>query len=220
MQTLTTSILPRTSPFLARLKRERLTLEEARHLREEQDRAFREAERKDREKLQAAKQAEQLALTNKERSEREAAEKADRAEKQRQWRRYARKHLLPPSRGPIRVALRTPISSERVVRQFEPGPSTLPLFLLAETLLISASDSPTEDPDSPPEGFDPEYDFRIVTAYPRKEIGRVENGGEEVWKVVTAAGGALFAEKLESGTWGDEELKALNGEDSEEEVVE
>ncbi|ORX39203.1 hypothetical protein BD324DRAFT_576880 [Kockovaella imperatae] len=219
VQTLTNSILPRTGPFLARLKRERLTLEEARHLREEQDRAFKAAERKDRERLQAQRQAEQAERLTKEREARELAEKASQVEKRRQWRRYARKHLLPRSEGSIRVALRTPISSERVIRQFQPGPSTMPLFILAETLLIPPSDVPEEDPESPPEGYEPSFDFRIVTAYPRKEIERVEEGGEAIWNNVTAAGGALFAEKLDGGNWGDEEVKALNGEDSEDEEV-
>jgi hypothetical protein len=50
IQCITTSILPRTSAFLNRLKRERHTLEESRHLRDEQDKAFKLAESRKREK--------------------------------------------------------------------------------------------------------------------------------------------------------------------------
>ena len=220
IQTLTTSVLPRATPFLNRLKRERLTLEEARHLRSEQDKAFKAAEQRDREKMQAQKQAEELERIKLERSRREAAEKEKWIQDRKVWRRYARKHLLPPSTGPIRVALRTPLSAERNVRHFQPGPSTTSLFIFAETLLIPSNDTSETDPDSPPTGYEPDWDFRIVTAYPRKEVERVDNGGEGVWEVVQKAGGALFAEKVEGGVWADAEMKELNGDSSDEEVEE
>jgi len=212
IQTITTSILPRTATFLARLRRERFSLEEARHLREEQDRAFRATERKDRDQMQVQKQKDELARIQKERADRVQREKSDLIHKRRFWRRYARKHLLPPSFGPLRVALRTPVSAERNLRQFIPGPSTLALFIFAETLLIPPSDRPETDPDTPPEGYEPEWDFRIVTTYPRCEIQRVEGGGEGGWEAVKGAGGALFAEKVEGGAWGDAEMRERDGE--------
>ena len=220
IQTITTSVLPRTATFLARLRREKFSLEEARHLREEQDRAFRDAERKDREKMQVQKQKEEMAQIQRDRAEREEREKVDRIDKRRVWRRYARKHLLMPSSGSIRIALRTPLSAERNIRQFSPGPSTLPLFVFAETLLIPPSDSPENDPDSPPGGYEPEWDFRIVTTYPRREIERVKSVGEGEWDAVKSAGGALFAEKVDGGVWGDAEMRERDGESDEEEVEE
>lgn len=219
IQTLTTSVLPRATPFLNRLKRERLTLEEARHLREEQDRAFKEAERRDGERMRAERQAKELERTKAERAQREAEEKAKRISDRQEWRRYARKHLLPPSSGPIRVALRTPFGAERNIRNFTPGPSTLPLFIYAETLLIPSTDSPDTDPDSPPPGYDHEWDFQIVTTYPRRNVDRTETEGEAIWETVKAAGGALVAEKEEGSVWGDAE-RAAAGEDSDEEIVE
>ena len=195
-------------------------MEEARHLREEQDRAFKEAERKDRERMlneQAAKELERIRM---ERAQREIEERERRISDRQLWRRYARKHLLPPSNGPIRVALRTPLNAERNIRNFESGPSTFPLFIYAETLLIPKEDKEEDDPDSPPLGYQPEYDFRIVTTYPRKEIEKRETGGEEVWELVKKAGGALVAEKEEGSVWADAEVKRLQGEDSDEEVLE
>jgi FAS-associated factor 2 len=211
--------LPRATPFLNRLKRERLSLEEARHLREEQDRAFRHAEKRDRERMEAEKQAKELERIKAERAEREAEEKQRRIQDRKAWRRYARKHLLPQSTGSIRVAMRTPLNAERNVRSFEPGPSTVPLFIFAETLLIPKEDKVEDDPDQPPLGYEPEWDFRIVTTYPRKEVERVESGGEAVWDLVKSAGGALVAEKEEHGSWADAEIRELNGEDSDEEVI-
>ncbi|WWD21331.1 hypothetical protein CI109_105815 [Kwoniella shandongensis] len=223
LQTLTTSILPRTTPFLTRLKRERLSLEESRHLREEQDRAFQEAERKDREKLQLQRQKEELERIQRERAERELREKELAKERRKVWRRYARRNLLPPSEGSVRIALRTPISAERNMRQFQPSSSTLPLFIYAETLLISAEDKPESDPTSPPEGYDgPDWmrgdtealDFRIVTAYPRKEVECVTSGGEAIWELMKGSGGALFAEKKEGCSWGE-----VDGADSDDEEI-
>ncbi|KAK4683862.1 hypothetical protein P7C73_g6354, partial [Tremellales sp. Uapishka_1] len=216
LQVISTSILPRTTAFLTRTRRERHTLEEARHLRSEQDKAFQEAERKDREKAQA-KVAEQAKL-ERIASDRRAKEKQQ--EKQRHWRRYARSHLLPPSQGDIRVWLRTPMSSQRLIRLFDVSPSTLPLFIYAETLLIPPSEGPEDDPASPPADFEPEFPFKIFTSYPRKEIALKEAGGEEDWKVIKEAGGALFAEKCEDSQWCVRELKELHGDSSDEEEVE
>ncbi|KAK8844014.1 hypothetical protein IAR55_006807 [Kwoniella newhampshirensis] len=237
LQTLTTSILPRTSPFLSRLKRERLSLEESRHLREEQDRAFREAERKDREKLHAQRQKEEMERVQRERSEREAREKELAREQRKIWRRYARRCLLPDISGggggggeSLRIALRTPLSAERNIRQFQSSPSTLSLFIYADTLLIPKEDTPESDPVSPPEGYPgPDWavagadgtgvdvdslEFRIVTAYPRREVECVISGGEKVWEVVKSSGGALFAEKKEGSTWGE-----VDGADSDDEEI-
>ena len=144
-------------------------------------------------------------------------EKEDAVEKRKAWRRYARKHLLPRSEGPIRVALRVPASSERNVRNFTPGPSTLPLFVYAETLLIPPLETPDTDPDQPPVGYIPPYDFRIVTNYPRKEIELVETGGEGTWDTIKSAGGALFAEKKEDGTWGEAENGDSDEDDEDDE---
>ncbi|KAL1409028.1 UBX domain-containing protein 10 [Vanrija albida] len=219
IQTITTSVLPRTNAFLARLRRDRFALEEARHLREEQDRALREAERKDRERLQAARAQAELERVQRERAEREAELQAKALADRRQWRRYARKHLLPAAAGPMRVAVRTPLNAERNIRNFAPGESTLPLFIYTETLLIPPDDDPAEDPDTPPEGYVHAWGFRLVTSFPRKEIELLEGGAEDAWATVKGAGGALFAEKIPGGDWGDAEAKALKGEESDEEVV-
>jgi FAS-associated factor 2 len=219
LQTLTTAVLPRTTAFLARLRRERLALEETRHLREEQDRALREAERKDRERLHAARAQAELERVQRERAEREKALKEKAVADRREWRRYARKHLLPASAGPTRVALRTPLNSDRNVRQFTPGPSTLPLFIYAETLLIPPEDDAASDPDSPPEGYEHAWGFRLVTSFPRREIELVESGGEAVWDQIKGAGGALFAEKIEGSGWCESERASLAGDSSDEEIL-
>jgi FAS-associated factor 2 len=170
--------------------------------------------------VRVQREKEEAERVRKAREVREAEAKARAVDDRNVWRRYARKHLLPPSEGPIRVALRTPINAERNVRNFTPGPSTEALFIYAETLLIPSTYPPEDDPDTPPEGFTPPEDFRIVTAYPRKEVERIHVGAEVVWETVRQAGGAVFAEKVEGGTWCDAEIRQIRGEESDEEVVE
>ncbi|WVQ93126.1 hypothetical protein IAU59_000190 [Kwoniella sp. CBS 9459] len=228
IQSLTTTILPRVTPFLARLKRERLSLEEARHLRAEQDRAFKDAERRDREKLEQQKKVEEMERVRKERAERELREKATYEQNRKIWRRYARKHLLPRTEGKggakdVKIAIRTPFSSERHIRSFNlTSPnnttSTIPLFVFVETLLIPASDTPDTDPDQAPEGFEPKWDFQLVTTYPKKVIEPTDIGGEAYWDIIKNSGGTLFAEKKAGSNWG----VGTDGEDSDsdEEIVE
>ncbi|KGB75769.1 hypothetical protein I307_05936 [Cryptococcus deuterogattii 99/473] len=243
--TLQTAVLPRVRPFLNRLKSERLAVEEARYVRAEQDRAFRASEAKDRERMRVAKQKEEAERIKKEREEKERREKELIKEKRKIWRRYARKHLLPPSNGPVRVALRTPLSSERHLHHFTPSSSTLSLYIFAETLLIPASAKKEDDPDTPPEGYDPlaylsssssntiangagisdilgeeevgDWPFTLVTAYPRQTIPCVLAEGEKAWETVQKAGGAMFLEKREGYAFGLSEEEE-DGE-SEEEIV-
>lgn len=211
------------------MKRERSTLEEARHLREEQDRAFARAEERDRTRMREQREREENERREKreveERARREQEEKEEMELKKRkeienrgEWRRYARKHLLPPPPispvGSIRVALRTPLNADRNIRLFSASTSTEHLYTYAETLLIPDSSPPSSDPDHPPPGYTPPRDFIIVTSYPRKEVPRVSEGGEEIWETIKKAGGALFAEKIEGSVWGDAER---GGQDSDEE---
>lgn len=171
--------------------------------------------------MRVAQQMVELERVKKERAEQEERDKAELSAKLKNWRRYARKHLLPPSEGSIRIAMRTPLNAERHIRLFNPSSSTLPLFIFAETLLIPKSDCPETDPDVPPMGFEPSMDFRIVTTYPRMEIDKVEVGGEAVWEKVKKGGGALVAEKIEGGDWCEAEIKeARGGSDDEDEDVE
>lgn len=98
----------------------------------------------------------------------------------------------------------------------------MPLFVFAETLLIPLTDQPESDPDTPPRGFIPPWQFRIVTNYPRKEIDLIEGeSGAAVWEKVKQAGGALFVESREGAKWGERERREISGaESSDEEEVE
>lgn len=172
---ITTSLLPRVTPLLTRLRTERWEREQERRIREEQDRAFAEAAARDKERV-LKRQAE----------ERAAAQAARKAEEDRRakdlrkaniaaWRRYARRALLVPeakSDG-VRIGIRMP-GGKRFVRVFDRQQTAVNVYTFVETLFIPASDDPLSDPDEPPSGYgncdEHEWMFRLVTSFPRKEI--------------------------------------------------
>lgn len=175
---ITTSLLPRVTPLLSRLRTERWERAQERRLREEQDRAFAETAARDKERV-LKKQAEERAAA-------EAVRKAEEERKEREarkanlaaWRRYARRTLLvpEPKADGVRIGIRMP-DGKRVVRMFGRQDSTVDVYTFVETLFIPASDDPSTDPSTPPPGFgnaaassEHEWAFGLVTSFPRKEI--------------------------------------------------
>lgn len=172
---ITTSLLPRVTPLLTRLRTERWEREQERRLREEQDRAFAEAAARDKERV-LKRQAE----------ERTAAEAARKVEQDRRakelrkaniaaWRRYARRVLLVPEAktGGVRIGVRTP-DGKRFIRMFDRQHTAVNVYAFVETLFIPTSDDPSKDPSDPPSGYgncdEHEWTFRLVTSFPRKEL--------------------------------------------------
>lgn len=190
----------------------------------EQDQAFKIAEERDRAKILQKRQEREAAEREEmervqaaeavERNRKEAERKeVERKEKTLQWRRYARKNLLPAepaaSEKPLRVGLRLPHTPTRYVRFFAPSPSqtTELLYIYAETLLIPDYLSKETDPDDAPEDFDPSTtmdSIRVCTSFPRKEVPRT--GGAEAWSLVKDMGGALVVEVVEGRRWGPDGL--------------
>ncbi|KAH8117059.1 hypothetical protein DFH11DRAFT_1578994 [Phellopilus nigrolimitatus] len=189
---LTSSLLPRVSPFLGRLRSahvERLT---QRRLREEQDEAFARAAQADRERL-AAKLAEErraheeIEMQELRRSEEEAARQKAREERETKeanrlhWYRYARRCLLPsaitPSKDTVRIGVRLP-GGQLQIRHFSPADSVTSLYIFVATQLIPKDLPSSEDPSSPPSGFlageagvsEKNWSFKLALAYPRREV--------------------------------------------------
>ncbi|KAI0073854.1 hypothetical protein K474DRAFT_1666141 [Panus rudis PR-1116 ss-1] len=202
------SLLPRVQPFLTRVReqvaeRENIrTMEQAqrereRALRAEQDRAFQESQRRDKERIEARIAEEKRLAEEKRRTqEREMREKleAERREKERQeweakrmvWRRWGRRHLLPreprpgvvePARGKtIRVGVRMP-DGKRGVRFFGEGDSLTALYAFVDTLFIPSGPefSSDLDPVSPPDGAPSGEEGLVKTM---EDLGRT---GEDWW---------------------------------------
>jgi len=141
-------------------------------------------------------------------------EKASREEKVLWWRRYARKHLVPPepSSSGIRVGVRLP-NGGRGVRMFAPTDKVNALYVFAESLLVPTSEDMDSDPDQPPAGYVHDWSLRLVTSYPRKEITHHE---ATLGSIGELKGGAnLVAEMISSSVEFDAESDS-DTEDNEE----
>ncbi|TFK24079.1 hypothetical protein FA15DRAFT_756742 [Coprinopsis marcescibilis] len=200
LQHLETQVLPRVSAFLDRLRGQQRERERDREIRDEQDRAFRDAARRDTERIQAKIEAERLQKEAERhaeglRREEEAMLRAEEEirEQQREhrmnWRRWTRRAFeakLGQGSKSLRVAIRLP-NGERSIQQFSPDHTLTTLYAVVDSCLIPGEYSRSEDPDSAPEGsgdiealleahvrklHDPSkyWGFRIASSYPRVEI--------------------------------------------------
>ncbi|EMD32464.1 hypothetical protein CERSUDRAFT_118799 [Gelatoporia subvermispora B] len=168
---LSEQLLPRVTPFLARLRtqavekeRERASQTTAREreraLRAEQDRAFEESKRRDAERIRRVQEEERRAKEERAREE-EAAQLAEEERGRRMlWRRWARRALIvreprpggEPDRGKtIRIGVRMP-DGRRVVRFFGEADQLVALYAYVDSLFVPPG-TPTEgDPQAPPSG--------------------------------------------------------------------
>ncbi|KIM43637.1 hypothetical protein M413DRAFT_68581 [Hebeloma cylindrosporum] len=161
-------LLPRVSPFLDRIIAAERERSRDRHLREEQDRAFQNAARRDKERIEA-KMAEERARLEAKRMEEEEARlasqrKAREVEIARQkesnrmeWRRWTRSAIIQPSSssgasssGPLRIAIRLPTGS-RVVRSFSQNATLTSLYAFVDSQFIPPQFDPADDPTSLPD---------------------------------------------------------------------
>ncbi|KAI6169701.1 hypothetical protein EDD17DRAFT_1772470 [Pisolithus thermaeus] len=193
-------LLPRVDPFLTRHRAQIQERERDRLLREQQDRAYQDSQRRDRERIEAkirAEREEAERIRKEEEAQREE-ERRLQAERDRQesikhrrsqWRRWMRRSIVPPeSRGgnSIRLAIRLP--SGRVVRSFPSSSTVTALYAFVDSQMIPSNMKPQDDPDHPPEGSEggvealeryihsqvqgPEswWGFKLALSYPRREI--------------------------------------------------
>jgi len=197
---LTDALIPRVKPFLDRLKTEERRREQERFMRAEQDRAYREAMNRDKERIERKIQEEREAQRRAE-EERNAEEKRLKAEeeernrkeewgrKRMEWRRYLRwlSKANPAPSGGLRISVRMP-DGTRGVRIFSPRDSLTALYGFADFHFVPSELLVGEDPTSPPSSslrgeaavheeiagssLLPEqwWKFRLATSYPRKEI--------------------------------------------------
>lgn len=194
------ALIPRVKPFLDRLKTEERRREQERFMRAEQDRAYREAmnrdkeriEKKIREEQETQRRAEEERVVEEKRLKAEAEErrrKEEWGEKRMEWRRYLRwlsKTNPAPSAG-LRIGIRMP-DGTRAVRTFSPRESLTALYGFVDSHFIPAGLLMDQDPTSPPtpssrgeaaiheeiarSSLSPEqwWKFRLATSYPRREI--------------------------------------------------
>ncbi|KAL7413742.1 hypothetical protein BDY24DRAFT_370064 [Mrakia frigida] len=223
------SVLPRVASILARVQREKRLREEERRLREDQDRAFRESEGRDLERIMKVRgEREREERERRERVEREKEEGRKR-ERRIEYLRFARAKLIPEETlttdsATTVITLRLPPHPKPYKRRF---PSTTPvevLYLWADTLTLPEDLPRAGDPEDPPTdvggGYKHEFGFRLATSYPRKVVELEEGngdgtvGGSEVLRV---GAGVVVLERIMEGSG---EGKDGEGSDEEEEEEE
>lgn len=182
-------LLPRVVPFLETLRVAASERARDRALREEQDAAFRESARRDREKearrVEEARRAAELERVEMERR-REAEETRTRISNARdRWRRESRHHLTPPEEpanvDPVRITIRLP-DGQRLVRLIARTSTVTSLYCLVDAQLTPSHKTETEMEASAAEndlrelihssGQSAEvwWGFSLFTAYPRQVI--------------------------------------------------
>jgi FAS-associated factor 2 len=178
-----TILVPRTTTYLSRLRQQRRLREQERAIRAEQDRAYEEAGRRDKEKV-LAKQREEEERRAKEEEvtiAREAKEQRER--NKRIWRaRMASQLLVEPTstsaeqKKTTRIVVRLP-DGKRIVRTFYADESTQALYAFVD---VEAGER-LDDGSLPPEGYVHEYDFVLATSFPRRIVDK--EGGKRLDQV-------------------------------------
>jgi FAS-associated factor 2 len=187
---------------LQRLKSVEAQRVRERQLRAEQDRALEEAMRRDGERIRAAREKEREAMARaaeeaeRERLKQEADERREQRRRDREvWRRWARRTLVPAEPSPgsdvqsVRVTVRIP-SGQRRMRVFPAAAPVKSIYAFVETLSIPADQSPADDPQSPPAGYEHEWGFELATTFPRVVVPCEE--GVVVGDVEVLRGGVVL----------------------------
>lgn len=159
-------LLPRVTPYLNRLLSAQRERERDRQLREEQDRAFEDAKRRDTERIERKMKEEREMIEERRREEeqkrkegarkrKEGEDRKKRAELRVTWRRWTRRCVVGKSEphaagggGGVRIAIRLP-SGTRVIQTFSASNATLTsLYAFVDAQLIPKDMSPVDDPIS------------------------------------------------------------------------
>jgi FAS-associated factor 2 len=164
---LTTQVLPRVQPFLIRIKNAERERESEKRLREEQDQAFRESAKRDRERIERLMHADREAEAERRRreaaqqgeAERKAAERAiyvKRREERIKWSSWAERVFVEPEPnstgdGALRIAVTLPRTG-RVVRRFRKETTLTGLFMYVDSQIISAELRGQHETVNPPNG--------------------------------------------------------------------
>ncbi|KAI0056155.1 hypothetical protein BV25DRAFT_1903364 [Artomyces pyxidatus] len=227
---ITHQLLPRVSPFLGRIRAAARERELERALREEQDRAFRDSERRDREKVARRLEEEKRAEDEKRAEEQrlKAIEEARimKEERKAKWRREARSALVGvEATGPhaLRMGVRMP-DGQRLVRMFERHDRVTALYCLVDTHLNPSESKEVVQEDAQSgedalrdlmqqsgESTEEWWGFKLFLAYPRKEVAwtsgttlsevdGLEKGGQVLVEMISAG---RKSEELPSGDGSD-----------------
>ena len=165
-------VLARLGGFLNRLKAQKREREAQRHLREEQDRAYAEAGRRDRERVQA-KEAELRAAREAEESKRKAEQAKLREGQNRDaWRRATAAAFGEEAPGgslSVRFVVRLP-DGKRLMRRFAAQDSIRRVweYVECEAHGVPVAGGPGLSTARPDAGYEPTLGFALASTFPRR----------------------------------------------------
>lgn len=210
------TVLPRVAPVLNRKRAEIRTRAAERELLAEQDRAFKESQRKDSERITKRREEERKRKEEEVRAQHEAAERHKRKEERIHWRRFARRVVapkeVPGSKSAVRIGVRLP-NGKLVVRKFEPTDSITGLYAFVDAQMIPPQYNPEDDPNEPPAGqryagdadtHDWEWGFKLAVAFPKSAIPWTKGSQMEIGDVHALKGGANLVIEMLAPTHNDD----------------
>ena len=230
---ITLQLLPRVKPFLETLRLSAAARARDRALREEQDAAFRESARRDREKearrVEEARRTAELEKATMERQRAADEAQARISDARDRWRQECRHRLIPleePANvDPIRITIRLP-DGQRLVRLIARTSTVTSLYCLVDAHFIPTDETGKETGTPATENNLQElvhssgqaaevwWGFSLFTAYPRKPIP-----WQPVVRLVEVGlgnGGQIVAEMAsEEGEKTDEDEEGYDTEKSE-----
>lgn len=234
---LTTIVLPRVSPFLARLRAQAASRDAERRIREEQDRAYRAAALKDTERVLKVRREEErkkLDLVERVRRDEDKAnrerERQERKEKADAWRAWRRIELEREGDEPAetevgiaRIGVRLG-DGRRAVRRFRREDTIEKVYAFVECALSPALGlkevgGRVGRAQSPPRGYVHVYEFELATTFPRFVLDVGGSAvGTRVGEVEGLAGGSvnLTIEGLEKRRRSMGEMESDEEEEEEE----
>ena len=166
---------------LARVRASRSAQNFERTLRQEQDSAYERSLAQDRERARLKKEAEAAAKAEERRKKAEAEAAEALAKKKLQWRKWRASRIDPePSadvKDVVRIAIKMPehLEAARVTRRFKGQDNIEELYAFVECYEF-LKDGPAGEEVSKPEGYEHEFDFRLVQTLPRV-VYEVSEGG-------------------------------------------
>jgi len=186
-------LVPRVKPFLDRLRNEGRRREDERRMREEQDRAYRDAMNRDKERIERKireeeenrrkVEEERLAEQRRIEAEQEEEERLRRWEEKRmRWRRYMRRFMKEKEGRPaggtrVRLGIRLP-DGKRPIHTFDAEDSITSIYAFVDTHFIPGDLSYAEDPSFPPSSSSSSLQGESAV---NNEISRYEGASESWW---------------------------------------
>lgn len=192
---LSTFVLPRVNPFLARLRGQESVRRAERQLREEQDRAYNVAAARDTERVLKMRREEREKKRVREVEEKKEEEVRRVREGSRAWRGWMRGVMSQEGEpeegeGVARIVVRLG-DGRRAVRRFRGTDRIEKIYAFVECALSEVEDNKdpsTSTSSKPPVGYNHIFEFRLATTLPRVVL-EIDGGAGE--NEVRELGGTL-----------------------------